>query len=107
MGSPIPEIPIVEWFQMLLFVAESVTFVMFILEEAIQSGNLSAWMLLRAGKKTEARECIMETRNWPLYFLNGVIENCGNLAPYSVGAFQCFAHITDKSLRALESLTYW
>lgn len=86
--------------------AEGTTFVEFILEEAIQSGAMAAFLLMRAGKKAECRAAILAVRNGPLYFLRRVNEEVGWIAPYSQGCFKQFADMTDMSLRYMDQLTY-
>ena len=93
-------------FEGVMFIAESTTFIQFILEEAIQTGGMAAYMLLRAGKKSQAREAIIATRNEALYWLRRVNDEYGHFAPYSRDAFRIFADMSDMNLTYLEQLTF-
>jgi hypothetical protein len=86
------------------FVMESITFIEFIQEEAIQSCALAAFMAIRSKRYDAARQCLDILESTLIYHLELVNEAVGPLAPYSVGCFADFVTSAKLSAATMRSL---
>jgi hypothetical protein len=86
------------------FVMESVTFIQFIQEEAIQACGLSIFMALRAKRYHEASLALDTLEGTLLYHLRLVNQAVGALAPYSKGAFGDFILATEVACSTYRAL---
>ena len=87
-----------------MFVMESVTFIQFIEEEAIQACQLGCFLAFRNKNYKAAGWAIQTTRGTLLVHLKAINELVGTLAPYSYGAFQDFITATEMNLTIYDEL---
>jgi len=87
-------------------VMETVTFIQFIEEEAIQSAALGIFLAIRGKSLVGAMKGMTLLRGQLLPNLRYINNNAGWLAPYSKGPFQDFCDATETNLDIYEDLLF-
>lgn len=87
-------------------IMETVTFIQFIEEEAIQSAALGVFLAIRGKSYPGASKGITLLRGQLLPNLRYINDNAGWLAPYSKGPFHDFCDATETNLEIYEDILF-
>lgn len=86
-------------------VMEVVTFIQFIMEEAVQTASLGTFIALRAGVSTAVTKGI-NRMNVCVTHLEGCNDSLGWIAPYSKWPFEDFVDATRTNIEIYTDLLY-